>query len=218
MASQLRAGFDYQASNSGFNSASYHIFRALVDVHTSLPCKVVECFPLAPGNARTNKDGISGLVHVDLQIDQMDNQQPPECANPDGPIRIYNVPYFRLQAGICAVVVDPLPGDFGFLQFAERDISKWKKTRERGMPASNRLLSQSDCWYIGGTLNDPPKIWIRLREDGIFIEANDQPVTVRTDSDIAMKAGGDISMTAGGKVDITAGGDVNVKGANINLN
>jgi hypothetical protein len=215
---KVRAGFDYHAPNSEFNATAYQIFRALVEVHTSLPCKVVECFPLAPGNVKTNKDGISGLVHVDLQIDQMDNQQPPECANPDGPIRIYNIPYFRYQAGICAVVIDPMPGDFGFLQFAERDISKWKRTRERGMPATNRILSQSDCWYVGGILNDPPKIWIRLREDGIFVEGCDQPVTVRTDNNISLKAEGDISMTAGGKIDITAGDNVTVKGKNIYLN
>jgi hypothetical protein len=187
------------------NMLDFLVRRALLDVHTALPCKVVESFPLAPGDERLNKDGIAGLVHVELQIDQVDTSDCPIDAG-----RIYNVPYFRLQAGIAAIVVDPVPGDLGWLSFGERDMSLWKNRRVKEMPATKRILSQSDPVYFPGILNAPPKIWIRLREDGIYIEGNDQPVNVRTD--------GDISMKAGGKIDIAADGDVTVKGANIYLN
>lgn len=169
---------NYESSQHPYNSADFHIRRILAGVHTGLPCEVVECFPLPPGEAKSNKDGVMGLVHVQLMIDQIDNEgQRVETQT------IYNVPYGRLQVGNCAIVMDPVKGDRGWIQFAERDISTYKNTGERSIPATDRMLSQSDGWYFPGVKNNPPEIWIRLRDDGIFVEGKDQPVTVNTTGD-----------------------------------
>lgn len=191
-----------------WNADAFHIRQILKQVHTGLPCQVVEVFPLPPGNAKANKDGVMGLVHVRPAVEQMDNQDPPQCIKCSV---IYNVPYFRYQAGICAVVIDPVVGDWGWIQFGERDISRWKNTKKIEIPPSKRMLTQSDGGYFPGVLNDPPKIWIRLREDGIHVEGKDQPVTVNTTGDATLNcANADINAT--GNITMDSGGEILMNG------
>lgn len=178
-----RSARNYESSQHPYNQMDFVVRRILTDVHTGLPCRVLECFPMEPGEARANAEGITGLVNVELMIDQIDNEEKTIETQP-----IYNVPYQRLQAGMCAIVLDPKPGDIGWLSFGERDISTFKKTREKAQPASHRMLTQSDCVYKPGILNDPPRIWIRLREDGIVIEGDNRPITVHSKTAINLDA------------------------------
>ena len=79
------------------------------------------------------------------------------------------LPYFRLQGGANAVIIDPKPGDIGLAVFARRDISAVKRTRTEGKPPSLRTHDVSDGLYIGGLLNGAPSQWIHFLDSGIDI-------------------------------------------------
>lgn len=174
-----------ESSTLDWNMDDFHIRQLFKHIHTGLPCQVTDVFPLPPGNAKANRDGIMGLVHVKLAVEQFDNNEPPQCIECN---TIYNVPYFRVQAGKAALVIDPIVGDWGWLHFGERDISRWKLTKKIELPPTRRMLTQSDGGYFPGCGNEPPEIWIRIRDDGIFIEGKDQPITVNTEGKIELNS------------------------------
>ena len=84
---------------------------------------------------------------------------------------IYNVPYFRLQGGSNAIILDPQVGDIGMACFASRDISQIKTTKKRGMPGSGRVYDPSDALYLGGFLNGVPTQYVRFSASGIVIHS-----------------------------------------------
>lgn len=80
---------------------------------------------------------------------------------------IYNVPYFRLQGGGNAVIIDPEPGDIGMCGFCSRDISAVKQNKAPSAPQSRRRFDYSDGLYFGGFLNGTPKQYIHFKDGGI---------------------------------------------------
>jgi len=87
----------------------------------------------------------------------------------NGPI--YNVPYFRLQCGTSAVIMDPEVGDIGVAVVADKDISNVKATKTAAAPGSNRQHSYSDAMYFGGLLNQTPIQVIEFLLSGITINS-----------------------------------------------
>ncbi|SUI50016.1 Uncharacterised protein [Serratia quinivorans] len=85
--------------------------------------------------------------------------------------KIYNLPYFRLQGGVNAVVIDPVVGDIGVAIFADRDISVVKETRQAGAPGSKRRNHFSDGLYVGGFLNGTPSQYLWFKNGGIVIHS-----------------------------------------------
>ena len=79
---------------------------------------------------------------------------------------IHNVPYFRLQGGTNAVIIDPVVGDIGIAVFASRDISSVKANKAPANPGSRRTFSYADALYLGGVLNAAPERYIRFKDDG----------------------------------------------------
>ena len=82
---------------------------------------------------------------------------------------IHALPYFRLQGGANAVIMDPVVGDIGAALIASRDISKVKATKALAAPDSFRQFSLSDGLYIGGWLNGTPTQFIEFLNPGITI-------------------------------------------------
>lgn len=89
---------------------------------------------------------------------------------------LVNVPVFRLQGGVNAVILDPEVGDIGVALFCDRDISSVKANRDvtvdgesRGEsgPGSARRFDMSDGLYLGGFLNPVPTQYVRFSTDGI---------------------------------------------------
>ena len=81
-------------------------------------------------------------------------------------VRMHNVPYFRLQGGTNAVILDPAVGDIGLAVFASHDISRVKNTKAAGLPGSRRRFDWADGLYIGGFLNGTPENYIRFDSAG----------------------------------------------------
>ena len=110
----------------------------------------------------------------------------------------YHVPYFRLQGGNNAVIIDPQAGDIGICAFASRDISAVKRNKKASAPSSRRQFDCSDGLYIGGVLNGAPSQFIHFMSNGIKVFS---PQKITLD-------GGSIEIFSKGAVTTTAAGAI----------
>lgn len=114
-----------------------------------------------------------GFVDVQIMLNQIDaagNSMPHGIVN--------NVPYFRIQGGANAVIIDPQVGDIGMATFADRDISSVKATRAISNPGSKRRADIADGLYTGGFLNAAPTQYVRFTDSGIEV-VSPTNITVR---------------------------------------
>lgn len=170
---------NFDTSGHEYNREQFMVLQYLKNMHTCLPVKVLKAYPRPPGSAKANKSGIMGVVDVKIMVEQIDNEEKLIETN-----TLYCLPYFRAQGGICAFVVDPEPGDYGFALFCERDISKFKRQQIPNVPDTYRMFDQADGLYVGGILNKPPKIYVQVHPTkGVIIEGLDQQVKVNTTGD-----------------------------------
>ena len=144
---------DFDSEQNGLNFA---IQQAMLKMQTSLPVRV-----MAVRNA-----GLAPVGQVDIQVlvDMVDGQ-----GNTVQHGTISNVPYFRLQGGTNAVIVDPSPGDIGMACFCSRDISAVKSVKDAAPPGSWRSHDFSDALYLGGFLNGTPTSYIQITDGGILV-------------------------------------------------
>jgi len=144
---------DFDSEQNGLNFA---IQQAMLKLQTSLPVRV-----MAVRNA-----GLAPVGQVDIQVlvDMVDGQ-----GNTVQHGTISNVPYFRLQGGTNAVIVDPSPGDIGMACFCSRDISAVKSVKDAAPPGSWRSHDFSDALYLGGFLNGAPTSYIQITDGGILV-------------------------------------------------
>lgn len=84
---------------------------------------------------------------------------------------IFNVPVFRLQRGVSAVVMNPVPGDIGMIAICDRDNSIARANRKQSVPGSKRTHSKSDALYLGGFLNSAPTEYVEFTSSGINIKS-----------------------------------------------
>lgn len=115
---------------------------------------------------------------------------------------IHNVPYLRIQGGSSALIIDPKPGDIGFIIISGRDHTHAVTTRQPAPPASFRQFSIQDCVYVGGFLNNGPDQ---------FIQATDQGWRIVTPGSVTIEAQKNITLKADrieASCDITTSGDV----------
>ena len=110
--------------------------------------------------------GVSPVGTVDVQpmVAQLDGQG---NAYPHG--TIHNIPYFRLQGGSNAVIIDPQVGDIGMCGFCSRDISSVKANKAPSNPQSLRRFDYADGLYFGGFLNGTPEQYVHFKEGGIDV-------------------------------------------------
>ena len=116
--------------------------------------------------AVTNNGGVSPVGFVDVQplVNQLDGWN---NATPHG--TVYHLPYFRLQGGTNAVIIDPQVGDIGVAVVEDRDISSVKATTAQANPGSKRIFDIADGLYMGGFLNGAPTQYIQSSSTGIAL-------------------------------------------------
>lgn len=165
---------NYETSGHPWNRDQFMVYQYLKNrVHTCSIVQVTEVFPMPPGAAVGDK---AGVVNVKLMLEQEDNE-----GNLIETMKLYNLPYVRYQGGPCAVVVDPEPDTFGIAIFCERDISKFKRRQEPNTPNSQRMFDQADGIYLGGILNKPPTIYLRIdKTAGVIVECGGLPFKVNS--------------------------------------
>lgn len=154
-----------------------------------------------------------GVVDVQPMVAQLDG-----AGNAIAHGTIHNIPYFRLQGGSNAVIIDPKVGDIGMCGFCSRDISSVKNNKTPSAPQSRRRFDWSDGLYFGGFLNGTPEQYMMFTADGIKLFSPNQ-IEI-TAPNIKMNGSttqnGSFSQTGGGKASfsgkIDAEGDINLKG------
>jgi Phage protein Gp138 N-terminal domain/GpV Apex motif len=148
---------DPENAGTDYTSQLFIMRQFLSTVHTA---------QLVVVKAVTNAGGVAPVGFVDVlplvsQLDGADNAL--------AHATIFNVPYFRLQGGANAVIIDPKVGDIGVAVFAERDISQVKINKATSRPGSKRKHDMADGLYMGGFLNGAPAQYVRFGTDGIEI-------------------------------------------------
>lgn len=133
--------------------------------------------------------------------------QSPANRNFNEPRPICKAPYFRLQSGANAVILDPQVGDIGLACVADRDISSVKVSKQSAPAASKRHHDMADALYIGGVLNGAPTQYVQFNAEGITLFSPTK-VTIQAPA-IAMVGAVSVSET------LTAAGDV--VGAGVSL-
>ncbi len=127
--------------------------------------KIATC-TLAKVVSVTNAEGVTAVGFVDVQplVNQVDG-----AGNSIPQAIINNVPYFRLQGGTNAIIIDPEIGDIGVVGFSDRDLTAVKINRAQSNPGSYRRFSMSDGLYFGGMLNGAPSQFIQFSGAGITV-------------------------------------------------
>ena len=146
-----------QSGGSEFNAQMFLIQSVLSKISTVTLVQV---------KAVTNNGGVEPVGFVDILplVNQIDG-----AGNAVQHGTIYKCPYFRLQGGTDAIILDPKVGDIGIALFADRDISSVTANRSQANPGSRRRFDMSDGLYLGGVLNGVPAQYVRFTADGIVI-------------------------------------------------
>ena len=149
--------FDPRYYASEYQMLTFVIGQMMSKLCTATLVQVISC---------TNDGGISavGTVTVQPLVNQMTGAR---IAVAHGPL--YALPYFRLQGGTNAVILDPQADDIGVAVFASRDISAVKATKAQANPGSLRQYDWADGLYLGGFLNGVPSQYFAFSSTGIAI-------------------------------------------------
>jgi len=173
-------------SASEYNAQSFLVWQILRTISSA---RLVEV------KAVTNAGSVSPVGFVDVlplvnQLDGSDNAMPHGV--------IHNLPYFRLQGGANAVIIDPQIGDIGVAIVEDRDISSIKANRGPANPGSKRIFDMADGLYLGGFLNGAPSQYVRFSASGIEIVS---PTQIRMAAPtIVLQADNTIGLTAGSQI------------------
>lgn len=141
-------------------------YGALLFLVRSVLLKEIRSIDVVRVVAVTNDGGLAPVGFVDVQplVNQVDGNG---NATPHGVL--HNLPYFRIQGGTDAMILDPKVGDIGMAGFASRDVSAVKATKDQANPGSNRSFDMADGLYFGGFLNGTPVQYVQFTEGGINI-------------------------------------------------
>lgn len=168
---------DPDSASSEFNVRDFHIRQVLAQMEHATLVRVT---------AVTNSGDMAAVGFVDVVplIEQQDGYGNLVEGN-----TVYDVPYFRMQGGTRAVIIDPVVGDIGIAVIADKDVSTVKATKTAALPGSRRRNSLADALYIGGVLNGTPTSVLRMKGDDVFVQCP---------GDFTVIAGGNITMQASG--------------------
>lgn len=144
-------------ASSDFNAQSFIVWQILRSIAGA---RLVEV------TAVTNSGGVSPVGFVDVQplvnqLDGSDNAVPHAV--------VHNLPYFRLQGGANAVIIDPQVGDIGLAIIEDRDISSVKANKAQANPGSKRIFDMADGLYVGGFLNGAPTQYVQFSAAGVNV-------------------------------------------------
>ena len=153
---------NYRASQSVGGAAEFEaIVRSLMGKnHTLMLGEVMAITQEASSTAAVGYLSVRPMVFM---VDGSNNNYARATIN--------NVPFFRLQAGGNAVILNPKVGDIGLIAYCERDISMVKRNKKQAAPNSRRQFNINDAVYLGGMLNGVPSQYIHFTDNKIIVKA-----------------------------------------------
>lgn len=124
-----------------------------------LPVKVVNVEQPSP----TDQVGFVDVMPLIKQVDGEGSAVEPSV--------LYRLPFYRLQAGANAVIVNLQPGDKGAGALCHaRYLGAQVHPRRPVQPGTRRFFAAGDGYYLGGWLNDAPERYVMIDDQGVTIE------------------------------------------------
>lgn len=169
---------DQFANASPANQLDFIIERKIRElVNTSALVRVDSC-------SSTEENGPAGYVSATQLVAQTDAD-----GNALPMVSIPQMPHFRLQGGIAAIIIDPVPGDIGVASFCKADSSTvGAGTSEPQRPGSFRCFDQADGMLIATVSNKAPEVWIKLDQKKKVTIYAPEGCTIETDKTVTIKA------------------------------
>lgn len=171
---------------TSYNQLEFIVRRILSEmVNTSALVRIDGCTSKGP-------DGPAGTVAATPLVAQTDAE-----GNALPMASLPSLPHYRMQAGIAAIIMDPVPGDIGVASFCKADSSTVKPgTTEPQRPGSFRSFDQADGMLVASVSNKAPKVWIEIKQDKTIIIHAPEGVTVETAKTVEIKAAEGIVLDA----------------------
>lgn len=115
---------------------------------------------------------------------------------------IHGLSYFRYQASIAAVIIDPVINDMGLCIYAQNDVTGVQETKTESPPTSYRTFDYSDGCFIGlvAAIAPTPTTFVRLKDDEILLKIGADTTIKMVDGEISLNA---TSIKINGAVDFT---------------
>jgi hypothetical protein len=186
----VKGNLNQYAGSSLTNALDAVIENALAS--KVMTAAVVKVGSVAPGGP----DGPAGYVDCTPMVNDTDAFGEGVPA-PD----LSHVPFFRLQCGKAAIVIDPEPGDLGLVVFTKADSSNVQPGADKPVqPASHRTFNEANGFFFGGFSNPAPETYLEVNKKGegnIKAKGN---ISIETEKSLTIKAAS-VSVTG----DITTG-------------
>ena len=207
---QKRGLGDIYADESDYNATEQQINKAFNKLNTIWIGRIVSC----------SSNGVNGsktviAVPVVATVDGQGNQQ--------GAVNYVELPHYRVNAGVCGIIIDPQPGDLGVFVVCKKNISKAPR-RSTQTPGSFRQFNMADSVMVATIHTSAPTVYIHLKQDGNIDITAPTAVTVKAPT-VNVEAEGAYNLTAPQinikgtiQVDGTITSSGNVTGAGISLN
>ena len=177
---------DFSTNTSEYNRQRFFVESILREIlNTSALVRVDSCTASGSGGPAGTVSATPLVAHTDAQGNKL-----PMASIP-------SLPFMRYQAGVAAVIIDPVAGDQGVAVFLKQDSSTvGAGTTEPQRPGSTRNFSQSDGVYLPGVQNKAPTVWIELTQDNTITIHAPQGVIVETEKAVNITAGTECNITA----------------------
>lgn len=160
------------SATSQTNALDFMITRIISErVSTSAVVKVIAVYSGGSGASTGYVDVLPLVCDTDAENNVVQ------------PTTLYRLPYSRIQGGIAALVIDPVPNDIGLAVFLKKDSSNVIEGAENPVqPGSFRTFDEADGYYIGGFLNQSPSVFLELDQDNNATLTAPNTVTINTKS------------------------------------
>lgn len=185
---------DFSTNTSKYNQMRFLVESILREIlNTAALVRVDSCTAPGSGGPAGSVSATPLVAHTDAQGNKLPMASIPK------------LPFMRYQAGVAAIILDPVAGDQGVAVFFKNDSSTvGAGTTEPQRPGSTRSFSQSDGAYLPGVQNQAPTVWIELTQNNTITIHAPAGVTVETDQNCVVNAGQAVNITAGAECNITA--------------
>lgn len=199
--------------NSAFNAMQQQIDTSLQEIETAFVAKVTSCDSSGVGGSKT----VNAVPMVQMVDANGNAYQSPAYVK---------LPHYRVQQGIAALIIDPVPDDLGVFVSCKRDISNINSSSTNpAPPASMRSFNGADSVMIGTIHTKEPTVYIQITQDNKILIHAPSGVTIETDSKVTINASAGVEITApttkiNGNLEVTGTIKSNgqITGAGINFN
>ena len=160
------------ATTNNLDYIELSINQALLEVNTIVVARIIKI------NKIQNKTDTANIKLVYSNVLSNDTLI-------DSPI-VIDVPILAIQGGNAGIKLQYQVNDLVLVGVCQRDISDVfiSNSEKSKPPQSNRFFNIADAVIISKLINENPSVYIEITDNGINIEANNQPINVNSASEV----------------------------------